>query len=277
MTLKRILIRNRRYILALLFLGLVLLFSLLVQVLPWDPEQVDITNMLASPSAAHWLGTDELGRDYLIRVIYGGRISLLVGIMAMVTSTLLGTAIGLISGYFGGLADTVLMRLVDVLSSIPWMILIVVVGLFLKPGLSSIILVIGCFSWMGLARLIRAETLSIKERDYVVYAQTIQEPAGRIIIRHILPGVIPTLSVAASMSVGSAIMTESALSFLGLGIQQPLASWGSLLQTAQSTLQRQPLMAIIPGLLIMLTVLSFNQLGNLSREVLLKHEQVSGE
>lgn len=269
---KKVLRQQPHYWLAIIFLTVLILLALLAPLIPIDPNQTDVANMSASPSLNHIFGTDEIGRDYFIRVIYGGRISLLVGFLAMLASTTIGTLVGLISGYFGGWVDSILMRFVDVLSSIPWLVLVIVLSVLLKPGLVTIIFVIGCFSWMPIARLIRAETLSAKEREYVVYAQFIGQKNSRIIRRHIFPAVFSTLLVAATGSISGAIMTESALSFLGIGIQPPVASWGSLLQNAQSSLQQAPYMAILPGVFIILTVYSFNTLGNFLRDVILVEE-----
>ena len=258
------------------FSVVVLLFFILLAIiapyLPIDISKYDVTNMSKGPSLNHIFGTDELGRDYFIRVLYGLRISLLVGFLAMITSTFIGTIIGLISGYFGGVIDNILMRLVDVLSSIPWLVLVIVLSVFLKPGLTTIIIVIGGFSWMSIARMIRGETLSIKQREYVVYAKFVNISDLKIIVKHILPAVLPVLIVAATTSISSAIMTESALSFLGLGIQQPMTSLGSLLQNAQSKLQGAPYMAIIPGTVILLIIYSFNNIGNMIQEFLLKED-----
>lgn len=256
------------YCFSFIFISLLVLFSIIITFLPFDPNATDVTNMSQPPSSTHWFGTDEVGRDYFTRVIYGGRVSLFVGVVAMLTATIIGTSVGLISGYFGGWVDNILMRIVDVLSSIPWLVLVIVLSVFLKPGLSTIIIVIGGFSWMSIARLIRAETLSSKERDYVIYGKFIGQSSGRIIFQHIFPAVLPTLIVAASASISGAIMTESALSFLGIGIQQPMASWGSLLQNAQSSLQRAPYMAVLPGLFVVLTVYSFNNLGDMLKRIL---------
>ena len=258
------------YLFSVLFLLLLVALSLLAPVLPLDPNTTNVSQMNQPPSLDHLFGTDNVGRDYFARVLYGGRISLLVGVLAMLASVLIGSLVGIVAGYFGGLMDSILMRTVDVLSSIPWLVLVIVLSVFLKPGLTTIIIVIGGFSWMRISRLIRAETLSAKTHDYVSYARFIGVKPLTIIRRHILPSILPTLIVAASSSISSAIMTESALSFLGIGIQQPLASWGSLLQNAQSTLQSAPYMAILPGLFILLTIYSFNNVGDLIRDSLRK-------
>lgn len=250
---------------AVVILTLMATISLIAPLLPLDPLTPDIANINGAPSASHWLGTDEVGRDYLARVIDGGRVSLLVGLAAMAASLLIGVGVGLAAGFLGGWVDSVLMRLVDLLSSIPWIVLVIVASVFLRPGLGTIIVVIGTLTWMPIARLVRAETLSAKERTYVGYATFIGEPRLRVVVRHVVPAVIGTIIIAATGTVSGAMMTEAALSFLGLGIQQPMSSWGSLLQTAQSSLQRAPLLAIVPGLLIMAAVYSFNVLGNVVR------------
>ena len=268
--LKEELFSSPLYLFSVLFLLLLVALSLLAPVLPLDPNTTNVSQMNQPPSLDHLFGTDNVGRDYFARVLYGGRISLLVGVLAMLASVLIGSLVGIVAGYFGGLMDSILMRTVDVLSSIPWLVLVIVLSVFLKPGLTTIIIVIGGFSWMRISRLIRAETLSAKTHDYVSYARFIVVKPLTIIRRHILPSILPTLIVAASSSISSAIMTESALSFLGIGIQQPLASWGSLLQNAQSTLQSAPYMAILPGLFILLTIYSFNNIGDLIRDSLRK-------
>lgn len=255
-------LRHPIYLLSTLFLLVLICLSLGAPLLPLDPTATNVSQMSQPPSWQHLFGTDEVGRDYFIRVVYGGRVSLLVGILAMLTATFIGTVIGLVAGYFGGWLDNVLMRAVDVLSAIPWLVLVIVLSVFLKPGLTTIVIVIGGFSWMSIARLIRAETLAAKERDYVAYGQFIGQKSLTIIAKHVFPSVLPTLIVAATNSISSAIMTESALSFLGMGIQQPMSSWGSLLQNAQVTLQSAPYMAILPGLFVVLTVYSFNNLGD---------------
>ena len=256
---------NKQAIFAATYLLVIILISIFIVFVNVDPDAIDVTNKLQGPSAAHWFGTDEMGRDYLARVLYGGRVSLLVGVLAMLTSIFLGVSIGMTAGYFGGLVDNILMRLVDIFSSIPWIIMVTVVGLLFKKGLFSIVIVIGLFSWMEIARLVRSEVLSSKEREYVQYAKFIGVNPFSIMITHVLPAVFPTIITAATAIIASAIMTESSLSFLGLGVQQPMSSWGSLLQSSQQYLQKAPYMAILPGILIILTVYSFNKLGDVLR------------
>lgn len=262
---KRELKYNKSAVFAIVFLSLIIIFAVFAFLLPINPNVTDVDHMLQGPSASHLFGTDELGRDYLARTVYGSRVSLTVGLLAMIISTSIGVLVGTVSGYFGGIIDNILMRFVDVLSSIPWMILVMVVSIFLKPGLQAIIIVIGLFTWMEIARLVRAETLSVKEREYVLYAVSSGVPSRQIIFRHIIPSIFPTIIVASTTGIANAIMTESSLSFLGLGVQQPMSSWGSLLQNAQGNLQNAPYMAILPGLLIVLTIYSFNKLGDVLR------------
>lgn len=256
---------NKSAIFSIAFLIFIIVISIFAFLIPIDPDATNTSNILQSPSVNHLFGTDELGRDYFVRTVYGGRVSLTVGILAMFISTSIGVAVGTISGYFGGKIDSILMRFVDVISSIPWMILVTVISIFLKPGLQAIIIVIGLFSWMETSRLVRAETLSIKEREYVLYSKSIGQSSKKIIFRHIIPSVFPTIIISSTSSIAGAIMTESSLSFLGLGIQQPMSSWGNLLQNAQTNLQSAPYMAILPGVLIVFTIYSFNKLGNVLR------------
>lgn len=267
---------NRSALLSVSFLIFIILVSIFAFLMPVDPDATNTSSMLQAPSLNHLFGTDELGRDYLARTIYGGRVSMIVGVLAMLISTGIGVGFGTVSGYFGEGIDNLLMRFVDVISSIPWMILVTVVSIFLKPGLQAIIIVIGLFSWMETARLVRAETLSIKEREYVLYAISMGQTSREIIIKHIIPGIFPTIIIASTTSIANAIMTESSLSFLGLGIQQPMSSWGNLLQNAQTNLQNAPYMAVLPGILIILTIYSFNKLGNVLR-VFLEPRTAGGE
>lgn len=257
---------NRQAMFAAVYLIAVILISIFVVFVPGlDPDGIDVANKLQGPSMAHWFGTDNMGRDYFARVLYGGRVSLVVGVLAMLTCIVLGVFVGTVAGYFGGVVDSLLMRIVDVFQSIPWIVMVTVVSIFFKKGLFSIIFVIGIFSWMPIARLVRSEVLSSKEREYVQYAKFIGVSSMTVMLKHVLPSVFPTIITAATAAIASAIMTESSLSFLGLGILQPMSSWGSLLQQAQQYLQMAPYMAVLPGVLIILTVYSFNKLGDVLR------------
>ena len=243
------------------------LASILAFLSPFDPNQIDPINRLKAPDATNLFGTDNMGRDYLTRSLYGGRISLTVGFLSMLISTSVGTIIGSISGFFGGKVDYFITRAIDILMSIPTFFLILVVNSYLGSGIQNIILVIGFLGWMGVARIVRAETLSVKEREYVLYAKSIGQSSFRIISKHIIPSILPTVIVASSINIASAILMESSLSFLGLGVQQPNASWGSMLKDAQGFLADAPHMALFPGIFILLTVLSFNLIGDTLRSV----------
>ncbi|MEC0092718.1 ABC transporter permease [Paenibacillus macquariensis] len=231
----------------------------------YDPNQIVVLDRLKPPDSNHWFGTDDYGRDYLARALYGGRISLSVGFLSMVISVTLGMTVGTISGYFGGWVDNLLMRSVDVLMAIPSFFLMLILNAYMKPGIGTIIVIIGALSWMGIARIVRAETLSVKEREYVLYARVSGQSKIRIIIKHIIPNIMPTIIVSATINIASAILMESSLSFLGLGVKQPNSSWGSMLNDAQSFISEAPYLAIIPGVFILLTVLSFNFLGDIFR------------
>ena len=262
---KRKFLSDKGMWLAVAFLLLVIIASIAVDYTGLDPEAINVKNMLAKPSSVHWFGTDELGRDYFTRVLYGARVSLIVGVLAMVTSVVIGVTVGMISGYFGGIVDSICMRILDIFCAIPWIIMVTVISMLFKRGIVSIIIVIGCFSWMEIARLVRAETMSAKNRDYVQYAELIGVPKFKIIVQHVLPTIFPVIITAATGAIASAIMVESSMSFLGIGIQAPQCSWGSLLQTAQRNLLKAPHMAFLPGILIILTICSFNKLGELLR------------
>lgn len=233
-----------------------------------DPNSLDVTSRLVGPSANHLFGTDDMGRDYLSRCIYGGRTSLLVGFMAMIISTMIGVLIGSVSGFIGGITDVVCMRLVDALMSLPTFLIMVVMNAYLDAGIKNVILIIGFLTWMSIARIVRGETLSIKEREYVVYSQISGQSRWKIIVGHIIPNIMPTIIVSATINIAQAILMESALSFFGLGIVPPTASWGSMLNAAQNKLITAPYLAVFPGLLILLTVLSFNYVGEVLRKTI---------
>lgn len=251
--------------LAVAFLLFLIVMAVGVKFTDLDPNAMNLQKMLAAPDKENIFGTDELGRDYLTRVIYGARVSLLVGVLAMITAVTIGVVVGMVAGYFGGIVDSILMRLVDVFCAVPWIIMVTVVGLLFKKGLASIVIVIGCFGWMEISRLVRAETMAAKNREYVHYAELIGVPKWKIMLLHILPSIFPVIITAATGSIASAIMVESSMSFLGFGIQAPDTSWGTLLQMAQKTLGKAPHMAILPGALIICTICSFNKLGDLLR------------
>lgn len=268
--------RDKTAVVSISILLLIVVACVLAPLFGLSPNTTNVANRLAGPSLEHFFGTDQLGRDYFARTLYGGRVSLLVGTLAMLTSLVIGILVGTVSGLMGGLVDAFLMRVVDVLSSVPWLVLVTVVSIFLKPGLTSIILVIGLFSWMEIARLVRTETQAIKSRDFVQYAQLCGVSRPKLILRHVIPSALPTIITASTTSLAGAIMTESSLSFLGVGVQQPMSSWGSMLQDAQGYMQNDILLAIIPGLFIVLVIFAFNKFGNVLR-VYADPQVMSGE
>jgi len=250
-------------------LSILLLAAIFAPIIsPYDPLEQDILSRLEPPSSNHLLGTDDLGRDVASRIIYGTRISLSVGIIAVCIAVILGTTMGLISGYFKGWADIIIMRIVDIMLCFPSIFLILMVIAFLEPNILNVMAVIGLTSWMGLARLVRGETLSIRERDFIYAAKGLGLPASRILFVHILPNVITPVLVAATLGVGAAILTESALSFLGLGVQPPTPSWGNMLTTGKDYIYMAWWLSVFPGIAILITVLSFNLLGEGLRDVL---------
>ncbi|WP_179031261.1 ABC transporter permease [Paenibacillus kribbensis] len=232
---------------------------------PQDPNKLNVLERLQPPGAAHWFGTDDYGRDYFTRALYGGRVSLLVGFASMVIATSIGAAVGVVSGYFGGWIDNLLMRMLELLMSIPSFLVILLLSVFLKPGVGNIIVIIALLMWMNIARVVRAETMTLREREYVLYAKASGQSTFGIILKHIVPNLIPVIIVGATNNIASAIMMESSLSFLGFGVQLPNATWGSMLNNAQGYIAQAPYMALFPGLFILLTVLSFNVLGDVLR------------
>jgi peptide/nickel transport system permease protein len=235
---------------------------------PLSPEATDPLNVLAPPSAAHPLGTDELGRDIASRLLSGGRISLSVGLLAMIVGLTLGLLVGGTAGYFRGRVEGVLMRLVDVFMAIPsFFLLLVIVTVFGSHPL-TIIVTVGLGFWAQMARIVFAEFTSYRGRDFIEAMHALGASHLRIMVRHILPQVVPQAIVLATLGVGWAILSEAALSYIGLGIQPPLASWGNMLQNAQAYLYVNPMLAIYPGLCIAVAVLAFNLSGNALRDIL---------
>lgn len=229
---------------------------------PYKFAAIDLRHTKQPPSLIHFMGTDDLGRDLFTRVLYGGRISLSIGIFAAMVGTAFGTLIGSLAGFYGGRIDNVLMRFTDVAFSIPTLPLLIVISSFTKSSLPVMILVIGGLSWMATARVVRGSVLSLKQQDFVTAARMIGARNARIIFRHIIPNIIGPIVVGATLGVGGAIITESALSFLGLGVQPPTPSWGNMLQDSQTTMASKPWLTIFPGLAILVTVLCINFIGD---------------
>lgn len=248
---------------AVFLVGLVVI-ALIVPYLGLDPTAFDPNLVFGPmpPSAQHWFGTDDLGRDIFIRILYGARISLMVAVVAVGISISLGSVVGLVSGYIGGRFDEIVMRFVDFVMAIPTLFLILIVQSLFTPSIVNVMIVIGLTSWMGVSRLVRAEVLSLKQRPFVVSARARGFAQRRVLFWHILPHTLPPIIVAATLDVGNAILVESVLSFLGLGVQPPHASWGNMLQNSLSYMIDAPWMAIVPGLMITLTVLAINFLGD---------------
>ncbi|WP_346871060.1 ABC transporter permease [Clostridium sp. UBA5119] len=260
--------KNKLGIFALVCLILIIILSIFAFLTPYNPDTIDMTNQFISPNFKNIFGTDELGRDYFTRALYGARISLIVGVLSMMVSIFIGTLVGAISGLLGGKVDAIIMRIIDMLMSIPLFFLLLIVNSYLRPSIANIIIIIGIFGWMSIARIVRSETLSIKERDYILCSKALGSNNIKIVKTHIIPNAISTVIVAASINIADAILMESSLSFLGLGVQQPMASLGSMLQTAQSRIGDRTYLAIFPGLMILLIVLSFNVLGDILRVAL---------
>jgi len=228
---------------------------------PYDPSDIDRKHILEPPNADHPLGTDDLGRDILSRMIYGSRISLSVGFVAIGIATVIGMIFGAISGYYGGWTDRIIMRIIDIMLSIPTFFLILAVIAFIGSGIWNIMIVIGLTSWMGVARLVRAEFLSLKEREFVLAARALGASDIRIIFRHIMVNSMAPVFVSAVLGVASAILVESALSFLGIGIQPPIPSWGNILTLGKDNIEIAWWLSVFPGVAILITVLSYNLVG----------------
>lgn len=235
---------------------------------PWDPNRPDVKKILDPPSRAHLLGTDQLGRDVFSRMLYGARVSLAVGFVSVGIAAFIGIALGSTAGYNGGTVDGTIMRLVDLMLVFPRFFLLLAVLAFLKPSIWTIMAVIGLTGWMGVARLVRAEFLALKEREFVVWSQSIGASGVRIIYRHILPNALAPVLVAMTLGIPAAILTESGLSFLGLGVQPPHATWGNILNEGKDAIELAWWLSVYPGFAILLTVLSYNLLGEGIRDAL---------
>jgi len=261
---------NRLATAGLILVAVFVIFALFAPwIAPQSPSQIDLPSRLQPPSAAHWFGTDELGRDILSRVIYGARISMLVGSSVVAGSLLLGLIVGSIAGYYGGWTDKFFsVVLMNAFLSFPGILLAIAFVAFLGPGIINLILALCIGGWVGYARLVRAQVLAVKEREYVEAARAIGASNWRIVTRHILPNIIQPVIVQAAIGMAGAVLAEATMSFLGLGVPPPTASWGSMLNDARAHLFDAPHLVLFPALAVMLAVLSFNFIGDALRDFL---------
>jgi peptide/nickel transport system permease protein len=265
----RTFVRNRLAVGGGIVVGILVALAVLAPLLaPWDPNKPDTRRILTPPSPSHPLGTDQIGRDVLSRVLYGARVSLAVGFVSVGIATIIGVLLGAAAGYHGGIVDAVIMRVVDLMLVFPRFFLLLAVLAFLKPSIWTIMVVIGLSGWMGVARLVRAEFLTLREREFVVWSESIGASAARVVFRHILPNAMAPVLVAMTLGIPAAILTESGLSFLGLGVQPPYATWGNILTDGKDALEIAWWMTLYPGLAILITVLSYNLLGEGIRDAL---------
>ena len=232
----------------------------------YQPESINLDETFAQPGLKHLLGSDELGRDTLTRLIWGARVSLGVAFLTVLLSTTVGTAVGMVAGFYGGWIDDILMRFVDMVLSIPAIFLFILMSILFRPNPVTLAMIVASVGWGAVARLVRGEVLSVKERDFILATRSIGARDGRLMIRHLLPNVLPVLIVAASLGVGQIILVEAALDFLGLGIQPPTPSWGNMLTNSQSYFFRSGFLVAFPGIAIFITVLASNLFGNAIRD-----------
>lgn len=263
------LVKNRMGIFSLIIIFILIFLALFAPYLsPYNPFEIKVNEILLPPSLKHPLGTDLLGRDVLSRMIYASRISLEVSLVAVGISLIIGTFLGSLAGYFGGIIDQIISRFIDIMLCFPTIFLILAMIAYLEPSILTIMIVIGATSWMSIARLVRAEILSLKERDFILIAKVYGAGTFRIIFKHLLPNTLPPILVSASLGLGQAILIESALSFLGIGVQPPIPSWGNILIEGKETLEIAWWLSIFPGLAILITVLAFTLLGETLQEIL---------
>jgi len=261
--------KNRLAIAGMAVISVIAMIAVLAPVIaPYDPAAIDVYNTLSSPTWGHPLGTDDLGRDVLSRMIWGSRVSLKVGFVAVGIAILIGIIIGSAAGFYGGKTDAILMRFVDIMLCFPTLFLILAVIAVLEQSISTIMIIIGLTSWMDVSRLVRAEILGLKERDFVLAAKAVGASDFRVIFRHILPNALSPVFVSATFGVAGAILIESGLSFLGLGVQPPDSSWGNILASGRENITVAWWMSLYPGLAILVTVLSYNLVGEGLRDAL---------
>lgn len=269
----RRILRDRLTMIAIGVILVLILLSALAgvisdKILDVDPNTTDLLATFAPPSSEHWLGTDQLGRDQLSRLLYGGRVSLAIGFSAAAVSMTIGIAIGLTAGFFGGLVDDIIMWFINTLQSIPTLFLLLIIVALFAPDPFWLVLILGFLGWMGTSRLVRGEVFSLRERDYVTAARALGASRLTLMLRHVLPNAIPIVIVITMIDIGQVILVESALSFLGLGVQPPTATWGSMLSKSQSYFRLGTHLVIFPGLLITITVLCLYLLGDGLRDAL---------
>jgi peptide/nickel transport system permease protein len=263
--------RHRLALVGLVILSVLAILSIAAPLfVPHTPYAIDLQAVEQGPSSAHWMGTDDAGRDVLSRLLHAGRISLTVGVVVVAIALFIGMSLGAAAGYFGGWVDSVLMRFVDVVLAFPPILIVITIVSILGPSLFNLIFVMGLLSWPPIARLLRAEFLSLRERDFTMAARAVGVPGARIVLRHLLPNAMAPIIVAATFGVATAILLEAGLSFLGLGVQRPTPSWGNMLAAAQSmtVLDRMPWLWVPPGMMIALAVLAINFLGDGLRDAL---------
>jgi peptide/nickel transport system permease protein len=277
--------RHKPAMIGLTIVALFVIAALFAQyITPYDPEKTDLDNILAAPSSKHIMGTDDLGRDLLTRILYGGRVSLSIGVMAMSLAVTVGAVVGSLAGFYGGWVDNILMRFVDMMLSFPSLFVLIILALALRDlpidalrgtafaSVFSIVLVIAVLSWMDVARLVRASFLQLKEQEFVTAARSIGATSPRVMIRHLLPNAMSPIIVAATFRVATSVITEAGLSYLGFGVQPPTPTWGNMLKNAQTYMTRAPWTAIFPGLMIFIAVIAINFIGDGLRDALDPHK-----
>jgi peptide/nickel transport system permease protein len=248
-------------------IGLIVIAVVAPMITPYAPDAIDLAGRRASPSMAHWFGTDDLGRDVLSRVLYGARVSLAIGILAAALTVALGAGIGMLAGFAGRWVDALLMRVADAVLAVPRLPLLMIASVIARPGVPVLILLVAAVSWMETARAVRAEVKALVTRGFVEAAQAMGTRPLASLWRHVVPNAVPTLIVATTLAVGRSILLESALSFFGVGVQPPTASWGNMLYQAQATMATEPWLALFPGAAILISVLTVNALGERLNDV----------
>ena len=263
--------RNKLAMFGMLVIVILIIFSLLAPFIShYDPNEIDLYKIESSPEGTHWLGTDELGRDMFSRLLYGGRVSLAVGIFASLAEIAIGVSLGSVAGFYGGAVDSVIMRITDIIMCFPFFVVSIALAAMVGPSMTNLIFIIAILEWTKIARIVRAEILSLKNRDYIKAARSLGLGNIRIIIKHVLPNTFASIMVFSTLAIANGILTEAALSFLGLGVRPPQPSWGNMLAAAQSmrVLQYEWWMWIPPGMMVFITVISINFLGDGLRDAL---------